>query len=81
MLWKLLCWLLVGALAGWLAGKIMHLPDGTTGQNIVLGLVGSLVGGIVAWILGLAAKGFIGSVIIAAAGACLVIWLSRRSKR
>ena len=47
-----LIWIATGALAGWSAGKLMKGRDyGWTG-NIILGLIGSLVGGWIMHLLG-----------------------------
>lgn len=42
-------WIIIGGLAGWIAGKIMDRSSGIIG-NIVLGIIGGLIGG---WILSL----------------------------
>ena len=46
---NILIWLIVGGILGWLASKVMH-TDGQQGMilNIVVGIVGALVGG---WLL------------------------------
>lgn len=70
--------LIVGALAGYIAGRIMKSSGGII-RNIILGVVGSAVGGFLASLLGLYAKTFsIGGLIISVAGACLVIWIGRK---
>ncbi len=78
MLWGILCWVLVGLAAGYVAGKIMGTGTDSLGKNLVIGLVGSFVGGIIAWILGLGARSLIGSVLIAIVGACVAIWAYRK---
>lgn len=47
MLWTILTYALVGALAGWLAGKIVKAKDGTFWVNMVIGVVGSYIGAFV----------------------------------
>ena len=47
MLVSILLWLLFGAFIGWIAGIIMK-SQSTLGRNIILGIVGSFVGGFVA---------------------------------
>lgn len=66
--------LFVGAVAGWLAGKIMH-TDGSLIRNIVLGIVGGMVGGVVLGLFGIWGDGIIGNIIVSAVGACIIIWL------
>ena len=45
MLWAILSTLLVGAVAGWLASKIMG-GGGSLVRNIAVGVIGSCVGGL-----------------------------------
>lgn len=69
--------LIIGALAGWIAEKIMKTDQGLL-MNIVLGIVGALV---LNWLLfaivGTTLGGWIGQLIVAAAGACLLIYVVR----
>ncbi len=78
MLWSIISWIIVGLAAGYVAGKIMGTGTDSLGKNLVIGLVGSFVGGIIAWILGLGARSLIGSVLIAIVGACVAIWAYRK---
>ena len=45
---NLIFWLIAGAIVGWLAGMVMN-DRGGLGLNIVVGIVGALIGG---WLLG-----------------------------
>ena len=66
------------ALAGMIACKIMKgKPNGLLG-NIILGVVGGIVGDLVCRLLQFHTHGVIWEIIISAAGACLVIWLVRK---
>ncbi len=69
--------LIIGALAGWIAEKIMKSDQGLL-MNIVLGIVGAVV---LNWLLiavfGTTLGGWIGQLIVAAAGACLLIFTVR----
>jgi uncharacterized membrane protein YeaQ/YmgE (transglycosylase-associated protein family) len=49
--------------------------------DILLGIVGSVVGGWLLGLLGLHAGGLIGEIIVAIIGAVFLIWLSRLIKR
>jgi len=51
--------------------------------NVILGVVGAIVGGFIASLIGFNyAEGFnLVSLLIAIAGACLVIWLARMVRR
>ena len=65
----------LGALAGWLAGKIMK-DEGSLLRNIIVGIVGGWLGGFLLGLIGIG-LGFIGSVI----GACLLLWLIKKFKK
>lgn len=44
---SLLTWILIGGLAGWLAGIIVHRPSFGRIGDIVVGMVGAIIGGFV----------------------------------
>ena len=69
--------LIMGGLAGWIAGKLMN-SEGSTLRNVLLGLVGGIVGSIVLGIFGIHGHGWIGGTIVSVVGACILIWISRR---
>jgi uncharacterized membrane protein YeaQ/YmgE (transglycosylase-associated protein family) len=48
---NLLAWIVVGAIAGWLAGYLTRTSEGLVG-NIILGIVGGLLGGFVLNLVG-----------------------------
>lgn len=66
--------LLIGALVGWLASKIMK-TDAQMGAifNIVVGIVGAWLGRLIAGLLGLMAVTMLGSVLVSIVGACALI--------
>jgi len=74
-------WVIIGLIAGWSAGKIMKGSGYGLMIDIVLGIVGALVGGLLLGILGIHAEGLIGTTIVAIIGAVFLIWLSRRLKK
>ena len=69
--------LVIGFLAGWIAEKVMHRDHGLL-KNILVGIVGSFVGGFLAPIVGISAGGFIGRLIIASVGAIIFLWVYDR---
>jgi uncharacterized membrane protein YeaQ/YmgE (transglycosylase-associated protein family) len=77
-----LYWLIVGLIAGWLAGQVMKGGGYGVLVDIVLGIVGAVVGG---WIFGIVGiwpgGGIIGSIAVAFVGAVILIWLSRVLKK
>ncbi len=73
MIISIIGWIIVGLVAGWLASTIMGGGRGCLG-NLLLGLLGALVGGIIFSLLGLGgATNIVGSVVIATVGAVLVL--------
>jgi uncharacterized membrane protein YeaQ/YmgE (transglycosylase-associated protein family) len=70
-------WLLVGLIAGWLAGVFMKGSGYGVLGDIGVGLVGALVGGLVCGLFVADYVGFWGSVFIAFIGACLSIAVVR----
>jgi uncharacterized membrane protein YeaQ/YmgE (transglycosylase-associated protein family) len=74
LLWEIA----IGILAGFLAGKIMRGKGYGVLMDLVLGLVGAIIGGLVFGLLGLHAYGVVGQLVIATAGAVMLIWLVRR---
>jgi len=79
---NILLWVVLGALAGWLAGLIMGERRGWAG-NILVGILGSAVGGFVASLLGWGGvNGFnLYSLLVAVAGACLLLWIYNMLQR
>lgn len=69
--------LITGALAGWMAGNLMD-SDGSLLRNIILGLLGGIVGRFILKAVGIYSYGFIGDIIVAVIGACLLIYLARK---
>jgi uncharacterized membrane protein YeaQ/YmgE (transglycosylase-associated protein family) len=77
----LIIFLLIGAVAGWLAGRIMKSGGFGFLGNIVVGVIGSEIGGWVFFLLGIRAVGLIGSIIAAVVGAIILIAIVRRIRR
>ena len=72
---SLFMFLVIGALAGWLAGSLMKGGGFGLFGNIVVGVIGAVVGGLVFGFLGLSASGFIGSLIMATVGAGILLFV------
>jgi uncharacterized membrane protein YeaQ/YmgE (transglycosylase-associated protein family) len=69
--------LLIGAVAGWLAGKYMRGRGFGILKNILVGIIGALIGGILLGLFGLHSVGIIGSVVTATTGSILILYLVR----
>jgi uncharacterized membrane protein YeaQ/YmgE (transglycosylase-associated protein family) len=67
--------LLIGALAGWIAGMISKGSGFGPAGNIIVGIVGAFLGGLCFGLLGIAAYSVVGRLIFAVLGALLFIWL------
>jgi uncharacterized membrane protein YeaQ/YmgE (transglycosylase-associated protein family) len=74
-------WVIIGLIAGWAAGKIMKGSGYGVVMDIILGVVGAVVGGWLMGLLGIYSGSLIGSTIIAIIGAMFLIWLSRLLKK
>ena len=77
MLAALVWWIVVGLIAGFLAGLVMRGGGFGIVGDIIVGILGAIIGGFVAGLLGLGSSGLIGTIIIAFLGACLLIALLR----
>ena len=74
----LLAWLIVGAVAGFLAGQVMKGGGYGLIGDILMGIVGAFVGGFVASLLGFGGTmGIIGTTVVAFIGACIFIAIVR----
>ncbi len=75
----IIAWIVVGLIAGWLAGLVMKGGGYGVVGDIVLGIIGAVVGGFLAGqFLGLDVSGInITSILIAFIGAVIVVFLAR----
>jgi len=77
-----IAWIVVGLIAGWLAGQVMKGGGYGIVVDIILGLLGAVVGGWVFEKLGIwPAGGMIGSIIVAFVGAVILVWITRLFKK
>ena len=75
----IISWLVVGLVAGWLTGKIMGSHGKGVLMDIVIGLLGALVGGSIARLFGFRSEGgFVYTVVVAVFGAIVLTWVYRR---
>jgi uncharacterized membrane protein YeaQ/YmgE (transglycosylase-associated protein family) len=68
--------IIIGALAGWLAEKFTRSDMGLF-ANIIMGIIGAVVGNFLLRLLGIGVTGFFGNLISATVGAILVIVVYR----
>ena len=69
--------IIMGAVVGWIASKLMNTEGGLL-RNIIVGVIGSFVGSFVFGFFGFQAFGLIADLIVGVVGACIFVWLSRK---
>lgn len=78
----LIAWLVVGLVAGWLAGQFMRGGGYGMIGDLVLGVIGAFVGGFVfSLVLPGSSVGLVGSIVVAFIGAVILIALARMFTR
>jgi uncharacterized membrane protein YeaQ/YmgE (transglycosylase-associated protein family) len=76
----IIAWIIIGVIAGWLTGKLMKGSGYGFFIDMIVGLVGAVIGGFIASHLGIAPpgqQGLIVSIIIAVIGAVILTWIVR----
>ena len=77
MIW----FLVIGAVAGWLAGVLVKGSGYGIIGDLIVGIIGAFVGGFVFSLLGLSSTGRIGSLVTATVGAIVLLVIVRFLKR
>jgi len=77
----ILAWILFGGLVGWIASKLMNTDaQQGIGLNILVGIVGALIGGFLASLLG--GTGITGfnlySFVVALLGSVVLLWVTKK---
>ena len=80
-LMSLVWFLLIGLIAGWLAGRVMKGGGYGLVGDMIVGVIGALIGGWLFGRLGISAGGLIGAIITAFVGAVILILLLRVIRR
>jgi len=77
MLVNILSWIVLGAIAGYVAGMIMKTGTGSIVTNVIVGIVGAFLGGFLARLVGLGgAEGFsVMGLIVAIVGAVALLFI------
>jgi uncharacterized membrane protein YeaQ/YmgE (transglycosylase-associated protein family) len=78
---EFLWFILIGLAAGWLAGQIMKGGGYGLVGDLIVGVIGALLGGWLFGLLGISANSIIGSLIVATLGAIILIALLRAFHR
>jgi uncharacterized membrane protein YeaQ/YmgE (transglycosylase-associated protein family) len=73
----LIAWIVVGLLAGWLAGVVMKGSGYGLVGDLIIGLIGALIGGFLAGFFITGSVGLIGSIVVAFIGAVVLVAIVR----
>jgi uncharacterized membrane protein YeaQ/YmgE (transglycosylase-associated protein family) len=74
----LLAWLVVGLIAGWLAGQVMKRGSYGVIGDIVVGIIGAFIGGFLfGFLMPGSSAGLVGSIIVAFIGAVVLLAVLR----
>ena len=73
--------IIIGAVAGWLAGTLMTGGGYGFIVNAILGIIGGVFGGWIFGVLGISVGGDFGSFITAVVGAVLIIFIAGLFKK
>jgi uncharacterized membrane protein YeaQ/YmgE (transglycosylase-associated protein family) len=77
----ILVFLIIGAIAGWLAGVIFKGSGFGLVWNIIIGIAGAFIGGFLFRLVGIFTHSMIGSVVTAMAGALVLLFVIGKIKR
>ncbi|MBZ5615316.1 MAG: GlsB/YeaQ/YmgE family stress response membrane protein [Acidobacteriia bacterium] len=72
---------LVGILAGWLAGQVTKGSGFGLVGDLIVGILGSLLGSFLFGLIGIVAYGLLGRLVMAVIGAIVLLWLIRVIKK
>jgi len=75
MLWHLILYIIFGAIVGWLAGLLFRGGGFGFWVNVLVGIVGSALGGWIFEHLGIAGGSWIGALIVGVIGAVILLWI------
>ena len=73
--------ILIGIAAGWLAGQLLRGGGYGLVGDLIVGVIGALLGGWLFGLAGIAAGGLIGQLVVATIGAIVLILLLRLIKK
>jgi uncharacterized membrane protein YeaQ/YmgE (transglycosylase-associated protein family) len=78
---SLILFLLIGLAAGWLAGHLVKGRGFGLLENLIIGVIGALIGGFVFGTLGVNVGGLLGQLIAATVGALILLYLLKFIRR
>jgi len=74
-------WIVIGIIAGWLTGKLMRGAGYGILMDLILGLIGAVIGGWIFGLLGISSYGLLGSLAAATVGAVVLVAIARLFRR
>jgi uncharacterized membrane protein YeaQ/YmgE (transglycosylase-associated protein family) len=79
----IIAWIVLGLIAGWIASKLVHGEGSGLMMNLVLGVLGAFIGGILVSALGgVGITGFnLWSLVVAVLGAVVLLWIANALSR
>ncbi len=78
---NLVYFLLIGLAAGWLAGRLVKRRGSSWIEDLIIGVIGALIGGFLFGLLGVDTDGLLGSLISATIGSVILLYLLRHIRR
>ena len=79
---SLIAWLIIGAIAGWLAGTFVKGGGFGLIGDIIVGIIGAFIGGWLAGVLHIhVGSGLVSTILTAAAGAIVLLVILRAVRR
>lgn len=78
----LLAWLIIGAIAGWLAGVVVEGSGFGLIADIVIGIIGAVIGGFLTGALGISiGSGLVSSILVSVLGAVVLLVIAKILRR
>jgi len=74
-MWSWILFIVIGAVAGWLAGQIMKGRGFGLFINLIVGIVGGVLGGWIFGLFGIQTTSIVGSLICAVVGAVVLLFI------
>lgn len=81
MIMKFVWFILIGACAGWLAGQLTKGGGFGAAGNVIVGVIGAILGGLLFGLAGFTATNLLGELISATVGAIVLIILLQKFGR
>jgi uncharacterized membrane protein YeaQ/YmgE (transglycosylase-associated protein family) len=80
-MWDFVLIIATGLLAGWLAGKLMKGSGYGPVGNLVIGVLGAIIGGYIFELIGIPARGIFGTLLAAVVGAVVLLYVIQLIKK